>query len=50
MKEAHGDWVQCDQRPCEKWIHISCDNYFKEKKIIEPIEKLNYSCPQCRVL
>lgn len=37
MKEVHGDWVQCDQKPCEKWIHISCDNYFKQKKIFEPI-------------
>lgn len=50
MREAYGEWIQCDQRPCEKWIHISCDTYFKDKKGREPLEKLNYSCPNCRKL
>jgi hypothetical protein len=50
MKQVQGDWIQCDQKPCEKWIHIACDGYFKLKKGTERLEKINYSCPTCRKL
>lgn len=49
MKEAGGRWIQCDMSECKNWIHLSCDNYFRDKEAKSALDKANYTCPFCRL-
>ena len=37
MKEMIGKWIQCDNENCNKWIHILCDKYLKDKEYKEQL-------------